>query len=49
MGIVLGLSVAIAQSQVRKRMYELFKATHVVLAAIFLAAFYQYVNPLPSP
>lgn len=41
----MGLSVGFAFAEIRKRAYELFKATHIVLAVITLAAFYEYVPP----
>jgi hypothetical protein len=42
MGVAAGTTVAIASPWMRKHAYELFKVTHIVLAAIFLAALYQY-------
>lgn len=39
----MGLSTALAAPSFRARLYEVFKTTHVVLAAVALAAVYQYV------
>ncbi|KAL2020514.1 hypothetical protein VTK56DRAFT_8314 [Thermocarpiscus australiensis] len=44
MAVTLGLSVATAHSQVRKHMYEFFKTTHVILAGVFLAAYYEHIE-----
>ncbi|KAF5013044.1 hypothetical protein FDECE_938 [Fusarium decemcellulare] len=44
MGVALGLTVTISIRTVRDRAYELFKTTHVVLAAIILAALYQHIK-----
>lgn len=41
MAIALGISTLFALSTIRNRFYELFKAMHIGLAAIFMAAFYQ--------
>ncbi|KAG6001480.1 hypothetical protein E4U21_004288 [Claviceps maximensis] len=39
-----GLSIALAVRSFRARFYEIFKAAHIVLAAVALAAIYEYVN-----
>lgn len=41
MAIALGISVSFAHLEIRKRLYELFKTIHIVMAAICLAAYYE--------
>ena len=39
----IGIAAALGNGVLRKRAYEVFKTGHVVFAAVFLAAYYEYV------